>query len=473
MKKPARPRVKEPDPRVTVYICCHNYGKYLVDAIESVLKQTIDDWELLIIDDNSTDNTGEVIELYKNHPRIRVFKTRGIGLPGGANLALKEARGRYLVRLDADDVFDENILLVLGNYLDRHPDVVLVYPDYFLIDQKGKIFAQERREKIYQANHMLDLPAHGACTMIRKKTLAGLGGYREDLGVQDGYDIWSRIIREYKCANVNIPLFYYRRHGENSTENISRILEARRIIKKDAVIKELKLHRPIIGVIPCRRNYDAYPDMWKQEAVGGETLLDLSIKKCVESDILDYIVVVSDNPDVQSVMSRHKDNRVRYVERSSYNTINSVPIAHSLEPIVKKFDKKCAGVSVLAFLQAPFASRETLEEAVYTLLVNQADCSFAVTEVTQQLYHKVSHGLVPIHSGGKLSSDFDAIYSDCKVSLATRNSNLKTGSLMGARFVHYVIPKDEAFFIQTKQDMEVLRILMMNDENRSLHLSAH
>ena len=118
--------------KVTVYITSHNYGKYLQDAIESVLRQTIDCWELLLFNDDSTDNTQSIIDLYKGDERIRIFNTDGIGLSRVANLALEYSGGEYIIRLDADDVFDENILLVLSNCLDRDSDVALVFPDYFL-----------------------------------------------------------------------------------------------------------------------------------------------------------------------------------------------------------------------------------------------------------------------------------------------------------------------------------------------------
>jgi len=77
------------DPKTTVYIPSHNYWKYLENAIESVLLQTVDNWELIIIDDNSTDNTSEVINLYKNDERIRSFSVPGIGLPSVCNFALR------------------------------------------------------------------------------------------------------------------------------------------------------------------------------------------------------------------------------------------------------------------------------------------------------------------------------------------------------------------------------------------------
>ena len=188
--------------------------------------------KLIIINDASTDNTGDVMNLYRGHPQIFLHNTTGIGLPAVCNFALSQAKGDYIIRLDGDDMFDENILLVLGTYLVQNPNVALVFPDYFLIDDFGEIYAHETRQRLYKENHMLDIPPHGACTLIRKKILEDVGGYRLDLGVQDGFDLWSRIRDKYKSANVNLPLFYYRRHGKNITSNTHRILAARRKIKR-------------------------------------------------------------------------------------------------------------------------------------------------------------------------------------------------------------------------------------------------
>jgi glycosyltransferase involved in cell wall biosynthesis len=198
MKKAAMKKCK-----FTVYIVSYNYGKFLMDSIESVLRQSVDDWELLIIDDNSIDNTRNVMNLYKGDARIRLYSTTGIGLPAVCNFALKKARGRYIIRLDGDDIFEENILLVLGGYLDQHPNAALVFPDCYLMDENGEVFAQEKRHKIYEHNHVLDMPPNGACTLVRRKVFDELGCYREDLGVQDGFDLWSRISSRYKAGKAD------------------------------------------------------------------------------------------------------------------------------------------------------------------------------------------------------------------------------------------------------------------------------
>ena len=196
-------------PLVTVYIPSHNYGDYVGLAIESVLRQTFNDWELIVIDDNSSDNTSEVLNLYKDHPQISIHKTVGIGLPKVCNFAVSQSKGEFIIRLDGDDFFEENILLILSNYLLEDPSIALVFPDYYLMDEYGNVFSREGRKRLFEINHVPDIPPHGACTMIRKTVIEEIGGYREDLGAQDGFDLWSRVKNIHAVKNVNLPLFYY------------------------------------------------------------------------------------------------------------------------------------------------------------------------------------------------------------------------------------------------------------------------
>lgn len=458
--------VKNTPVKVTVYIPSHNYGRFLQQAVESVLRQSMDDWELILVDDGSTDNSSEVMKIYSGDPRVRAVRTEGIGLPAVANVVLGMANGRYLIRLDGDDVFDENILLVLSNHLYRNPNVALVFPDYYLMDEAGNVFAQERREQLHYSNHSLDMPAHGACTMVRKEVLEKLGGYREDLGAQDGFDLWTRLTREYKPANVNVPLFYYRRHGENLTNKSSRILHARREIKKDACLEELEKYRPIVAVIPCRRYYDVRQDLWK-ERLNGVNLLDRAIQNCAGSALFDHIVVASDNPDVQQVMAKYDDKRLSFLPRRTEDTLRSRPITQTLESMINAMGIGWNGLSVLSYLQAPFSTTETLEEAIYTLVMNQADCSFAVNEVDNALYRRGEHGLEPVVTSKGFNSDFDTIYAEARTALATCNRNLKTGSLMGNRIVNFVVSRDEAFFIHTERDLEIARLMYHQEKAKA------
>ena len=445
-------------PRVTVYIPSHNYGHFVESAIDSVLRQSFDDWELLVIDDGSTDNTAEVLRLYDGHPQISLHYTPGIGLPSVCNYALARARGEYLIRLDGDDLFDENILLVLVNYLERHPDAALVFPDYYLIDEFGDVYAHEQRQRIYEQNHMLDMPPNGACTLIRKSVLDEIGGYREDLGAQDGFDLWSRICDRHGAGNVNLPLFYYRRHGENLTGNSHRILAARRQIKKDAVREKLASHYPVTAVIPCRRNYDFRKDLWSVE-INGRSLLEKDIEVCIASELIDRVVVACDNPDAEDVVRRFNDQRLSFFLREPKTTIRSTNIVPTLKEIVRQFDPQLNGITVLRYIQTPFVTTGVLDEAITTLVMNEADSSWGVELIQRKMFRRTAHGLEPLSRESRFTTDFDMIYRDSKTFSATRNRNLLRGTLSGSAVVCFEVSAAESFFINSEQDLEVAGVL--------------
>lgn len=445
-------------PQVSVYVVSRDYGRFLAEAIESVLRQHHADWELLLVDDGSTDNTADVVKLYSGDPRVRVFTTRGIGLPAVCNLALHEARGRYLIRLDGDDVLDENALLVLTSYLDREPDVALVFPDYYLMDEGGEILAHERRHNLAETNHKMQPPPNGACTMIRKSVLESVGGYREDLGAQDGFDLWAKIRDTHRAANVNLPLFYYRRHGQNLTNSTYRILAARRQIKKDAIERDLQRFRPLMAVIPCRRNYDFRPDLWSVE-LNGKSLLRRKLELCLSSSLFDRVVVTSDTEAVLPTIESFADQRLAFFKREPSETLRSRSIVGTLSRVAQAFDPELNGVTVLCYLPSPFVTLGSLEEAVCTLVFNDADSSVGVEEIKEPVFCRTPFGLKAVNSITSFRTDSDFVYREANIALATRNKNLRLGSLVGPCPINFIVAQEESFFIDSEKKLQIAHIL--------------
>ncbi len=444
------------NPKVTVYIPSHNYGKYMGSAIESVLAQTMDSWELLLIDDGSSDTTQEVIARFRNREKIRTFRTEKIGLPAVANLALKEAKGDYIVRLDGDDLFDENALLVLSNYLDGRPEVALVFPDYYLFDEFGEIFTEKRRKKITDDNVLLEMPPNGACTMVRTATLREIGGYREDLGVQDGFDLWTKIAMKYKCGNVNLPLFYYRRHQNNITNNNYRILSAKRKIKNDATGSRFSESQPIIAVIPCRKGFDIVPDLWNQP-VGEKTFLERRIEACVQSKLFSRIVVASDNEAVKEVIAKYGDSRLTFFTRRYEDTHHYNKLKNTLRAVAETYDPEFKGIIVVPYLAAPFVGTGTLEEAVSTLILNNANAAFGVKELDAPVYKRTDAGFMPINLKKGITTESDETYQDSYTVLAISNKNLESGYLLGVKTVGFVVPESECYFVNSPLALEIAR----------------
>lgn len=443
-------------PLITVYIPCHNYGRYLQRAIESVLRQTYENWELLIFNENSKDNTEEIINLFRGDDRIKDFKTSGIGLINVANLAIQNAHGEYIIRLDADDIFDDDILLVLSTRLTRKPEVAFVFPDYYLIDEYDEITSLERREKVYKVNQTLDVPSHGACTLFRISALKDIGGYNTELKAQDGYYVWNKLLEKYKCENVNLPLFFYRRHEDNLTNQSVRILTARRDIKLEQIKDKIDNFHPINIVIPCRKNYDFTQDVWKLP-LGEKTLLEHSLDHCIHSNLWDNIIVACDNDDVCHIINKYNDPRIKFFRRDKQETIKTSEMTTTLEKIAKEYDKDSRGISVISYVQSPFVKQETLEEAVSTMILLDADSAFTVEEIRREIYKRGHQGLYPINPPKFISSDYEVLFKDANSAFASKTSNFKKGSLFGSKVANYYALDNEGIFIDSEKNYKIAK----------------
>ena len=439
-------------PKITVYVVSHNYGKYLSEAIESVLRQTFSNWELLIFDDGSSDDTQKIMDLYRNHEKISCFTTKGVGLPAVNNLALEAAKGEYIVRLDADDKFEENILLIFDNYVSKKPDLALLFPDFYLIDESGEVFAHKMNSSPHEEDHLMDVPPNGACTLVKTNILKDLGGYREDLGAQDGLDLWLKIKDKFPTYKINLPLFYYRRHGKNLTDSPVKIIKARQQLKKSSAINKLTSDQPVLAIIPCRRNYDFMQDLWSAE-INGKLLLEKSIQTCLSSDLINKVIVTCDNQEVNKVLDKFQDKRLYFHERDEVNTLRSSNISNTVQEILKIHDENYSGVSILNFVQTPFVSSDTLEEALTSLMSSEAESSFAVQEVEKRIFRRGPFGLEAVNSDPESYNSGVSLYQDSSACIAFKNKNLQKGSIRGARSAGFTVSSEEAFFISSKNDL--------------------
>ena len=145
-------------PLVTVYIVNHNYGRFIEDSIKSVLNQTFKDLELIIIDNGSNDTSKQIIQRYSKKKNIKVIFQKNIGLNATNNIALKYSRGRFIMRLDADDYLDENALEIMFNKIKMTVKLGLVFPDYYLIDEKNNLIELVRRHDFKRLNFLINDP---------------------------------------------------------------------------------------------------------------------------------------------------------------------------------------------------------------------------------------------------------------------------------------------------------------------------
>jgi CMP-N-acetylneuraminic acid synthetase len=441
--------------KVTLYICAYNYGRFLKKAIESVLKQTINDWELIIINDGSTDHTGEILSQYSNNPKIRIIEQENKGLNVSNNIALRLANGAYIMRLDADDYLDENILIVLSNILDTHPDVGLVYPDYYEVDEEGKIIHQVRRKKIGDEVEILDLPAHGACTLFRKEVLMQLGGYSEVFSCQDGYELWLRFIQKFEPYNVNIPLFYYRQHPKSITKKQKKLLETRMAIKRGFVEESHDNKIPkVLGVIPVTRN-SVYSQNEPFVELSGKPLLWYTLNSISSSKLLDKVVLSSEDDEVLSYAK--KFSNIEVIKRSHEFEKSTMKMVDLLIDILNKMEMnsgyKPEAVCTL-YISTPLRQGHHIDKAIDTMTIFDVESVISVEEELKHCYHHGKHGLVPINiSENGMRIERQSIYKSNSAIFLSKTETIKGGNLLGKKIGHIIMLPEESVKINSKYDL--------------------
>jgi len=228
------------DPLVSVILCVYNGGPYLPEAIESTRAQTESDFELLIVDNGSTDETPNVLHEYaKRDRRIRIQRCERVNVATARNLILRDARGEFMAVMDADDISEPDRFAAEIAFLREHPDHVAVGSSLLIIDPESDALSvsprPERHEEILESMLLGDGVLPHPSAMVRMDAVRRIGGYREHFDSSEDLDLWLRLTEIGKLANLPQPLLRYRQHfqSETSARRITQ-LEFARLAVHDA-----------------------------------------------------------------------------------------------------------------------------------------------------------------------------------------------------------------------------------------------
>jgi glycosyltransferase involved in cell wall biosynthesis len=206
-----------PLPAVSVVLPVYNCPRYVGEAIESILGQSYSDFELIMIDDGSTDETPSVLRRYSDL-RIRLFRQQNQGLAATLNRGIELAKGRYVARQDQDDISYPERLARQVAYLDRHPSCALVGTWADIWRENASTGRQHRHASdnaTLQYELLLNNPFVHSSVMIRKAALDAVGSYSTDAKRQppEDFELWSRLARSHEIANIPEVLHVYREVG--------------------------------------------------------------------------------------------------------------------------------------------------------------------------------------------------------------------------------------------------------------------
>ncbi len=209
------------DPAVTVLVPTCNRAPLLGAALHSILDQTFTDFEIIVVDDGSTDGTAEIVAALRD-ARVRYLHQPHAGIGATLNAGLRAGRGRYVARLDSDDLWSPELLSTLAPVLERRPDVGVVYGQGQAIDEHGRRLAQVQGTAGHFPGDSLRSLVWDDCTcnvalLARRACFERVGLYDEALTGNEDWDMWLRVARDYEFAFVPRVLAYVRWHEGNFT----------------------------------------------------------------------------------------------------------------------------------------------------------------------------------------------------------------------------------------------------------------
>jgi glycosyltransferase involved in cell wall biosynthesis len=231
--------------RISVLLPVRDGERYLRQSLESVLSQTLADFELVVVDDGSTDATAEILSGYDDD-RMNVLRQERTGLVAALQRALEASAAPYLARMDADDISLPQRLERQVELLERLPRAALVVPGVAVVDEAGRelrrIVLPPHHDELVRRLLLRNPIAHGAVA-LRRSAVEEAGGYRADYGANEDYDLWRRLARRWELHAVADVLYCRREHADAVTRAAVGERVASRERLRDELWRDRRLRR--------------------------------------------------------------------------------------------------------------------------------------------------------------------------------------------------------------------------------------
>jgi hypothetical protein len=259
----------EIDPLVSIVMPVYNGEKYLAKAIESILIQSFTNFEFIIIDDGSNDSSLTILKQYSSKdPRVRVIvNEENLGIAKSLNKGVTQAQGKYIARMDADDISLSNRIEQQVDFLEAHPDISVLGAQFTIIDSNDNLLGGitlpifpgvVKWELIYSC------PLAHPAIMMRRSLFSIEGFQYRHRPVAQDYDLWSRISRNHKLTNLPETLLLLRKHHGNisKTNELQQLHETSGIIKENITFYTGQdvSERVVLGIFASLKNIETTQD---------------------------------------------------------------------------------------------------------------------------------------------------------------------------------------------------------------------
>jgi glycosyltransferase involved in cell wall biosynthesis len=205
-------------PRISVIMPTYNQASYLPSALDSIFQQTFSDFELIVVNDGSTDQTKDILETYQTRFNFQVICQENSKLPKALNTGFAEAKGEYLTWTSSDNILLPNMLAVLSKALDENDKVGMVYADWQVIDHDGNLLGEVNTID-FDRYLLRRLNFINACFLYRRTCMDKVGLYDPDYIYAEDWEYWFRISKYFPIIRIPRPLYKFRIHGKSLTES--------------------------------------------------------------------------------------------------------------------------------------------------------------------------------------------------------------------------------------------------------------
>ena len=417
---------------ITIYTINHNYGKFLSKSIDSVLSQTYKNFELIIIDDGSKDNSKEILKKYQNNNKCKIFFQKNIGLVNSINKVLRIAKGKFIIRLDADDYFSKDAIKTLHSTMVKNK-ASIIFPDYYLIDESENIINRVKRHNFRTKVNLYNQPAHGACTMYKRNILLEVGGYSKEFDCQDGVDMWLKVINKYKIININKPLFYYRQHSQSLTKNIKKIFKTKqKIFEKANINKSLNN----ICIFPLRKLNEL-----DYNSLNAIKILQLKIKQILKIKSIKKIILSTADKQIINFFKNNKKQQLKVIYRHEKFLYHGIRLSVLTRDIIKNNEKIFKNTKHIILYTVNDLKVENINFGINNIEIFNLNCVFPVKIIKNFLYTHNGKSLKPmINYKSGLIIERDIVYAqEPGIIIFKLDSFLKKKKIIHGKIGHIVI----------------------------------
>ncbi|MFH1776939.1 MAG: glycosyltransferase [Candidatus Omnitrophota bacterium] len=205
-------------PKVSIILPTYNGARYIRQGIESCLNQTYKNFELIVVDDCSSDQTSAIVNAYNDSRLYYLKNDKNKGIAYSLNIGFAKSTGGYLTWTSDDNYYQPVAIEQLTQMLDRNTGIDFVYSNYYYIDEHDNII---KLKEVMPSDKLVEVNCIGPCFLFRRNVYTVIGKFNEEMFLAEDYDYWVRVSQHFKMQPFPIPLYYYRIHADNLTSKYS------------------------------------------------------------------------------------------------------------------------------------------------------------------------------------------------------------------------------------------------------------